>query len=147
MFYTSSLLVAIGAVIIVQRGLMFENFYEDLPPPPIPTEIMLYMITLYFVSTALMAWKKAAIDRSFNSHQDWMIRQVPSGLWVAIQRVLLLAVFGQIHRPPVPREAQRQTFAQAAQAGLFISVAAGEYAIFLLHQTSISNVGLHAKSF
>ena len=147
-FFTSSLLMAIGVVIIIRRKLMFENFYDDLPLSPsspssfVPTEVVLYAMNLYFVVTAAMAWKKAAIDRSFGEHQDWMIRHVASGMWVGIQRVLLAFVYIPMHKPPVPREVQRESFGQAGQIGWFMSVAAGEYAIYLIHRnkkTTTSN--------
>ena len=119
---------------------MFERLYDndDLPPKPIPipTEWVLYAMTAYFTGTAAIAWKRAAIDHNYKSHQDWIIRHVGSGIWIAVQRVLLFVVLGPIfYRPPVPKETQRNVFGQAAQLGWFISVSAAEYAIYLLRNS------------
>mmetsp|Transcript_56790 Transcript_56790/g.138202 ORF Transcript_56790/g.138202 Transcript_56790/m.138202 type:complete len:298 (+) Transcript_56790:546-1439(+) len=154
-FFASSLLMAVGVVVIIRRKLMFESFYDDLPPPSalsssIPTEVVLYAMNLYFVGTAATAWKKAAIDKSFGEHQDWMIRHVASGMWVGIQRVLLAFIYIPMYKPPVPREIQRESFGQAGQIGWFVSVAAGEYAIYLIHRNNktinTKNTAVKAKA-
>jgi hypothetical protein len=133
----STILISIGVMLILHRGLMFQKFYHDLPSPTIPTDVVLLIMTLYFISTAAIAWKKAAIDHDFMSHQNWIIRHVASGLWIAVQRVLLFCLFVPIHQEPVPREVQLRTFGQAAQIGWLVSVITGEYTIrYLLHNTN-----------
>jgi hypothetical protein len=130
-FIASSLLMTLGIAIILKRGLLFERFFDDLPPREQPTELWLVGLAIYFAGTAMYALK-CAMERRFLSHQRWIIRHVAAGMWVALQRVLIVVVYPAIYRPPVAREVQRQVFGEAASIATVVSLAMGEYSLYLL---------------
>ena len=132
-FFLSSIAMAIGIVIIVKRQLLFTNFFPDVPPSnePIPTEVAVTSLGLYFVFTILNAIRYA-LKRQFDLHQRWIIRHVASGMWIAIQRILLLTVYSVIYPSPVSRATQRQSFGDAAMIATTISLVCGEVVVHLL---------------
>jgi hypothetical protein len=143
LFFSSSILVAVGLCIILQRGLLFEWSFTDLPPPRISFQPLVMMDLIYFTGTALYALQ-LAVSRQFTLHRNWVIRHVASGLFIALQRLLIAILFGPFHPPPVSRSSQRTIFGQAGFLAFLISVLCGEYAIHLLNlkQLHVRNKGL-----
>ena len=131
MFLTCALSMSLGVLIILKRGLSFEHFYADLPPAPFSSQPFMVPLAMYFASTALYSIQQAR-NRKFANHQKWMIRHIASGLWVAVQRFLLVTVYSSIYSAPVPRSTQRDIFTQAGVLGMVISFVLGEYAVYLL---------------
>lgn len=138
-FLSCSLLIGLGLAIIMQRGLFFENYFDDLPPRQSFGEPVALALGVYFVGTVVYA-VKCAIERRFASHQRWIIRHISSGIWVALQRFLLLTFYQVIFPNPVSRERQRNSFAQATYIAIVICLALGEYAVYLLDQRKVKRV-------
>jgi hypothetical protein len=136
-FIASSLLMSLGIAIILKRGLLFVRFFDDLTPSKQPTELSVVVLAVYFAGTAIYALR-CAMKRRFVSHQRWIIRHVASGMWIAIQRILVLTVYPAIYRPPVAREVQRRVFGEAASIATVVSLAIGEYTLFLLDQQKVT---------
>ena len=133
MFLICALLMSFGVLIILKRGLSFEHFFADLPPEPISSQPFMVLLAMYFAWTALYSIQQAR-NRKFADHQKWMIRHVSSGMWVAVQRFLLVTVYSSIYSAPVSQSTQRDIFTQAAVLGMVISFVLGEYAVYSLSQ-------------
>ncbi|KAL3905095.1 MAG: hypothetical protein SGILL_009816, partial [Bacillariaceae sp.] len=87
--------------------------------------------TIYFSGTALYAlW--LARQRRFQQHQKWVIRHIASGLFIALQRILIAFAFGPFYPPPVSRKDQRSIFGNSGFLGFVVSLSVAEYAIYLL---------------
>jgi hypothetical protein len=138
-FLACSLLMGLGLAIIMQRGLFYENFFNDLPPSQSFGEPASFALGVYFVGTAVYA-VKCAIKRRFASHQRWIVRHISSGIWVALQRFLLVTFYQVIFPSPVSRETQRNSFGQATYIATVICLALGEYAVYLLDQRKVKRV-------
>lgn len=138
-FVASSLLIAVGMIIIVNRRLLFTNFFPDLPPEPIPSEYGVVFLGIHFVFTIFTA-VRFAIRKQFTSHQRWIIRHIASGLWVALQRLLVITVYSVIYRPPVSQMNQRKAFGDAVSVGVIISLLSGEVAVYLLSRGEAKKV-------
>ena len=130
-FFGCSFLMSLGILIILHRDLYFEKFFTDLPPMKVNTEPTMYINTAVFLGTAVHALRLARSKRFFD-HQAWVIRHIASGLWIAWQRVLLIAVFSPLLTPPIARSTKRLSFISAGFMGMAISYAIGEYAVHLL---------------
>ena len=132
-YMVSSMLLMIGVVIIVQRGLLFENFFPDLPPNKnvMSTYIGLAGLTLWHLYTAIAALVYAQ-RRRFVLHQAYVIRNVASGVWVALQRIILVMILPIFLWPPISRQVQREAFGRASQVASVVCIVAGEYTIHLL---------------
>ena len=131
LFATSVILMSIGVGIILQRGLLFERFFPDLPPQPISTEPPLIFLTIWFLFTGVYAVSQAMQKRVLQ-HRRWILRHVSSGIWIAIQRFLLTTLYPILYTPPISRTSQRDIFVQAAIIGMCLSFILGEYAIIAL---------------
>jgi hypothetical protein len=131
MFLICGMLMSVGVLIILKRGLSFEHFYSDLPPYASSSQPYMVPLAMYFACTALYSIQQAR-KRKFANHQKWMIRHIAAGMWVAVQRFLIITVFSIIHSAPISRSTQRDIFGKAASWGMVISFALGEYAVYLL---------------
>ncbi|CAJ1960316.1 unnamed protein product [Cylindrotheca closterium] len=134
-FLGSSLLMTVGMFLIVIKKLTFDYDYEGLAPPlskfeEIQTKATILGMGLWFAFTSSMAVTEARKKR-FQSHKHYIYRHVGSGLWVAIQR-LLIPVFGPQKNP----EAMRDRFGDAAFIGFVLSFSLGELAVYLDRQTT-----------
>jgi len=129
-FMISSILMIIGIAIIISRGLLFENFFRDIANPHSSSEPKIWGLSLWFFITVAVAFQKAR-KRQFKAHRTWMIRHVASGLWIAVQRVLL-GTLGQVGYRPADRAAQRDIFGNAALVGVVVSFTMGEIALYTL---------------
>ena len=139
-FLVCAAAMSVGIGIILHRGLLFENFFEDLPADEIflvdrkiVTPILTVAATLWFAFTAVQALRYAKA-RQFRAHQKYIVRHIASGMWIAVQRVVIPVLFSPFCSKPVPRYIQREAFANGASLGMIISYSAGEYAVHLLNQ-------------
>lgn len=127
-FVAVSLLMMVGVGIILKRELLYEESFKDLPPNKLPATPGILFQSGWFLVTAIVATLQARAKK-FRSHQRFVIRHVASGIWIALQRVLLLTV---LNRPPFTREQQRAVFGDAAFAAIAICFVCGEIAIHLI---------------
>jgi hypothetical protein len=127
----SALLLGTGVFIVLYKGLLYENSFPDLPPKPTSSAPLLVILTIYFLATILCALYYAAIANPKNlySHSIWMTRHVSSGIWIALQRILLGSPW--FNHPPMSREQQRDAFGNAALVAIAITMITGEILIFL----------------
>lgn len=134
-FVFTSLLMAYGVWVILDRKLGFEQHsFANLPSNGLDSSLLLLTLTLYFVGTLLWAVRSARNGR-IADHQHAMIRHVASGIWIAVQRILLKTVFTWYKLgAPFSRIEQRRNFILSAQIAIFVSGIAGEYAIHKLRQ-------------
>jgi Predicted membrane protein (DUF2306) len=130
-FLACALVMAVGIGIILHRKLLFVNFFPELPPENLPTEYIISALGIYFVISILNA-VRLAVRRQFAAHQRWIVRHVSSGIWVALQRVLITTVYSVMHSAPVSRATQRQVFGDAAVNAIVTSLVLGEVSVFLL---------------
>ena len=130
-FVGSALLLGAGVFIILYKGLLYENSFADLPPKPFSVAPLLILLTIYFLGTILVAIYYAAIARpkSYYAHSVWITRHVASGIWIAIQRILLGTPL--FNRPPMTREQQRDAFGNAGFLAMVITTVGGEILIYL----------------
>lgn len=133
-FLSASILMAIGIVVILARDLTFHNDYPSHIPPAddaelLQTKVSMILLTGWFVYTAMVAVVKARL-KEFKPHQIFIIRHIGSGLWIALQRIVIvgLQVLGLVSGPLQ----MRNLFGCAATGCTFVTILASEYAIHLL---------------
>lgn len=132
-FLGSSILMTVGIFIIMLKKLTFDYDYEGLAPP-IPafeerlTKAPFLGMGVWFAFTSTMAVMEAKKKR-FQSHKHYIYRHIGSGLWVAIQR-LLVGAMGPQKNP----EAMRDLFRDASVVGVIISLFLTEMAVYLDRQ-------------
>jgi hypothetical protein len=119
-----------GVMIIIKRGLLYEESFPDLPPPRLPATPAILFQSSWFLITIVVATYQARTQQ-FASHQKWIIRHVASGIWISLQRILLMTV---MNRPPFTRMQQRQVFGDAAFLAIVVCFMCGELAIYLQSQ-------------
>lgn len=132
-FVSTALIMAYGVWLILDRNLGFEEHgFSDLPSSGFPTAPLLLTITVYFVATLLFA-VYAARKGCIRLHQQYMIRHVASGIWIAVQRILLKTIFTWYKLgSPFSRAEQRQNFIVSANIAIVLSGIAGEYVVYKL---------------
>ena len=123
-------LISAGVGLIFYRELSFESFFPDLPPSGPFTKYVTISLAIYFELVLVVAIRSAK-RKNFRDHQRYIIRHVASGIWIALQRLILFLVFNQ---PPFTRERQRDAFGLAARYGIDISLILGEVAIGCLER-------------
>lgn len=128
-FTSVALLVGIGVFIILHRGLFYENFFDDLAPKMISTSHFMMFMATYFIGTILTSVYYVAVAkrRSFDKHSIWITRHIASGIWIALQRILLGSPI--FNRPPMTREQQRDAFGNAGFLAIAISTITSEMLI------------------
>lgn len=133
-FVGSALLLGTGVFIILHKGLLYENSFPDLPAKPFSAAPLLILLTIYFLGTILCAIYYAAIasPKNYYSHSVWITRHVASGIWIALQRILLGTPL--FHRPPMSREQQREAFGNAGFLAMTLTIIVGEILICLWNQ-------------
>jgi uncharacterized membrane protein len=134
-FFTAALVMASGVWFILHRQLGFEHFFVDLPPSKVASaEPGLLLLTAYFVATVGGA-VYAVTQGRIADHQRYVIRHIAAGIWIAVQRVLLIMIFPLIKLGgPFTRQEQRTNFAVSGAMAMAISVLAGEYVIYNLQR-------------
>mmetsp|Transcript_9831 Transcript_9831/g.18503 ORF Transcript_9831/g.18503 Transcript_9831/m.18503 type:complete len:268 (-) Transcript_9831:684-1487(-) len=140
-FVLTSFILMIGFVVILQRGLSFENYLEGVEPVVIPGtqlsygDAFLYLMASFFLYFAIRAVMSAK-SRDFQSHQYWMIRHCSCGLWVIIQRILAIVAAGLYNliygNLPAPEHIRGKVFFDLGLVAILLSVGIGEYTIDLL---------------
>ena len=130
-FVGSALLLGTGVFIILYKGLLYENSFPDLPPKPFSAAPLLILLTIYFLGTILRALYYAAVasPKCYYNHSVWMSRHVASGIWIALQRIMLGTPL--FHRPPMTREQQRDAFGNAGVLAVAITTVGCEILICL----------------
>ena len=132
-FMACTLLMTVGIFIILKRKLLFDHFF-NIPDGDRNGDsfVPIVIMTIYFSTTALFALH-AARSRQFQLHQRWIIRHIASGIWIAVQRMLLMTVYQLIYMArPVPPESQKRAFGEASKVAIVVCVILGEYANHLL---------------
>ncbi len=130
-FVGSALSLGTGVFVILYKGLLYENSFADLPPKSFSVAPLLILLTIYFLGTILSALYYAVIARpkSYYTHSVWITRHVASGIWIAVQRILLGTPL--FNRPPMTREQQRDAFGNAGFLAMVITIVGGEILIYL----------------
>ena len=145
-FVGSALLLGTGVFIILHKGLLYENSFPDLPAKPFSAALPLILLTIYFLGTIVCALYYAAIasPKNYFAHSVWITRHVASGIWIALQRILMVTpVF---NRPPMSRDQQREAFGNAGFLATALTIVAGEILIYLWnHERSNSETKLGYK--
>lgn len=132
-FLGSSLFMTLGMFLIVFKKLTFDHDYDGLAPPlstleQIRTKASILGMGVWFAFTSTMAVLEARKKR-FQSHKHYIYRHIGSGLWVAIQRLLIYAI-----GPQKNPEAMRNLFGNSAVIGFVVSFSLGEMAVILDRQ-------------
>jgi hypothetical protein len=142
-FVYLSFLIMIGFVIILYRGLSYENYLEGKEPFRIPgtslriVDAALCMLAARFLYCVIVAVNFAKANE-FQQHQYWMIRHCSLGMWVVVQRflgVILTQLYGMMYdikNITASGAFQGLFFLGIGIFGIVMSVATGEYTILLL---------------
>jgi len=126
-FIATSFIMTLGIFLILARNLSYlDNDYPDAPPVSklenYTNKLFTILEASWFAWTACMAVFKARA-KDFESHKNYIYRHIASGLWVAIQRLILLGA-----GPQKDAQQVRDLFGNAAYAAVFISTLLGEVA-------------------
>jgi hypothetical protein len=133
-FLVTALVMAYGVWLILQRRLGFKHFFDDIgdDDPSSFTEPGLLALTFYFVATVCGAVYYARLGR-YADHRCYMIRHIASGIWIAIQRIILTTILPILRLGgPFTRHEQRSNFGSSAILAMAITFLTGEYAIYTL---------------
>ena len=130
-FVICALLMAFGICVIFARDLTYHNDYDGIPPPDdlelLQMKISTTLLTAWFALTALLAVYNAGWAKDFKSHQKWIMRHIGSGLWIAVQRVILMIYQGAgLMSGPLQ---VRNLFGNAATGSVVVTVVLAEFAI------------------
>ena len=162
-FVSCVVLIASGVIIILQRGLSFANYDNsndndsndnsnqcnkiDSKNPSQKnntdwsTDMFLVAVTIWFVITAIIAVMHAK-KKNILLHQKWMIRHIGAGIWVAIQRILIIITFPILgsfeYTVNNPTFVRRHFFGKAGLLGMLLSVLLSEWMILKLTIVSYS---------
>jgi len=130
-FVLFCLVQAFGVFVILKRDLTFDRDYVGLPPiegfEKRALHASMILQTAWFVFTALAAVRSAR-ERNMKSHRRYVLRHVASGIWVALQRVLI-----SLYRPRTSSQ-MRDMFGYASFAAVSISSLCAELAIRILER-------------
>lgn len=136
LFLLVALTMSCGVVIILQREMSFEHFFDDLKEMDKKnnyqsSEPLLYAMTIWFDISLLVSIYYARSKKNKLHHQRWMNRHIASGIWVALQRVLLVSVYPMIYSAlglmPLSRYHQRRVFGEAAWIAMVLCMCSAEY--------------------
>ena len=131
-FFLCSTLSSVGVSIILGKGLLFENFFPDLPPVRLSNEPVVIGLSMWFSYTAARAWHAVLCRRDIEQHRTWIIRHVASGIWIALLRLFLLTVDQVLFPAPTPRTLQRSVFGNTSKVAFLVCVVVAEYAIRMI---------------
>jgi Predicted membrane protein (DUF2306) len=158
-FVAASLAIATGVFIILDRDLTYDHFFQELPSQDNTSKkCFVLAFTLWFAASGIQSVRMARA-RKLELHQKWMIRHVAAGIWVAVQRLILVPICivymkKVTHPPPMnpSRWLQREMFAATALSALVMSVGIGEYThrrIYIVQKQriAISSTPLESDAF
>lgn len=130
-FVGTASLVGLGVFVIVRRGLLYENFFLDLPHLTHSTSPGILLLTTYFLGTIFRAFYCAALKSpsDYRQHSVWIVRHIAAGIWIALQRILLGSPF--YNHPPMTRIQQRRAFGHSALVSVTVTILFGEILIAL----------------
>ena len=147
LFLVTAIVMSYGILVILLKHLTFEDHFAKLlqyaPDSTLSlvaifNKVAILALALYFPGTAVVAVRAATQGRTV-VHQYTLLRHVAAGLWVAIQRVLLVVAAGIMtirHKNVVSPMQQRWYFAVTAYAGMMVSFGAAEMAIWRLKSSA-----------
>lgn len=146
-FLTTSILMAVGIVAILARDLTFHNDYPSHIPPVNDAELLqtnasMILLTGWFVCTATVAVVKAR-SKDFKSHRNFIIRHVGSGIWIALQRIVVVSFQG-LGLVSGPLQ-MRNLFGGAATGCTFVTILTSEYVVHLLKKYDGTDAQAHRK--
>lgn len=140
-FVYDSFVMMFGFGLIVYKKLTFEHYLEQVELVTLPhlditvIDFFLGFVALAFVGCAVKA-VSAAKQKKFMEHQYWMIRHVALGLWVSLQRVMILGfvnVWMIFYKGTIATDEFRgKVFGNIGFAAMAVCMALGEYTIGLL---------------
>ena len=133
-FALSVVSMAVGIALIIHHGLGYENDYPDAPPPPPAEQFAKHAFfaanVTFFVYTLFRAVAHAR-GGNIAMHRRFMVRHIASGMWVAVQRVLI-GMRGQVTRGRMSQLEQRDNFGIMAAVGVAVAAACSEYTVRVL---------------
>ena len=133
-FALSVVSMAAGIALILHRGLGYENDYPDAPPPPAVEQVAKHCFfavnVMFFLYTLLRAVSHAR-EGNIALHQRFIVRHIGSGIWVAVQRVLI-GMRGQFMARRLSQVEQRDNFGMMAAVGVVVAAACAEYTVRVL---------------
>ena len=131
-FVAVSYLMTAGFMYIDRMGLVY--IHADFPrikaehnttwlPFNVPHEPLFRLVSGWFVLTITMAVWYATRGR-FHNHRIWILRHVGSGIWISVQRLVVIMVNAK--KP----ENQKKTFGDGALVGVLLTCIAAEMAVW-----------------
>ena len=127
----SSLAQAAGLFIIVKHGLTYDHDYVDMLPMNITKKTIFYVscfvLAVCFAFTAIMASVKARAG-GICAHQWYVIRHIGTGIWVSVQRIILVC------SRPGTEDLMRDRFGDASTVAIVTCLLSSKFAIFLLEK-------------
>lgn len=133
-FALSVMSMAVGIALILHRGLGYENDYPDLPPPSAVEQSAKHVFfagnVMFFVYTLLRAVSHAR-EGNVALHQRFIVRHIGSGIWVAVQRVLI-GMRGRATTRQLSQLEQRDNFGMMAAIGVAVAAACSEFTVRVL---------------
>mmetsp|Transcript_20677 Transcript_20677/g.38809 ORF Transcript_20677/g.38809 Transcript_20677/m.38809 type:complete len:267 (-) Transcript_20677:687-1487(-) len=131
-FFACSIMQAIGIFLILMRNLTFDRDYAELPPFEGMERWLgdagIICQTLWFLLTAATAVSKAR-SGDIRTHRKFVLRHVASGLWIAPQRMIVVAYKAETSMQ------MREMFSRAGFIAIVLCFLLGEWAIYLLERT------------
>ncbi|KAI9034498.1 hypothetical protein DFJ74DRAFT_763086 [Hyaloraphidium curvatum] len=119
-FFALGALLMVGYAEIERRGLAAEGMKTH-------AGTIVRATAPWFVLTGSLAWN-AARKRRFDTHRRWVLRHLSAGLWVSLQRVVVLGLIGAARAFNIVSDDERRerTFALTAASAAVALVAACE---------------------
>ena len=131
LFLISSLAQAAGLFLIVKRGLTYDHDYVDLLPmnrtKKTIFDVSCCVLAVCFAFTAIMAVVKARAG-DIRAHRRYVIRHIGTGIWVAVQRIIVVC------SRPGTEELMRDRFGDASTVAIVTCLLSSKFAIFLLEK-------------
>ena len=116
--------------------------YDGIPKPDsmelLQMKLSSFLLTTYFVCSALLAVYYAGWAKDIQRHQQWIIRHIGSGMWIAVQRIVVMICQGAglVSGPMM----MRNLFGNAATGSVFVSILLAEIAIRCIKQYDMKKI-------
>jgi hypothetical protein len=130
-FVATASFVGMGVFVIIWRGLFYENFFHDIPPLTYSSSPGILLLTIYYLGTIFRAFYFVTLKSpsDYHQHSVWIVRHVAAGIWIAIQRILLVSPL--YNQSPMTRIQQRNIFGHSATVSLIVTILFGEILVML----------------